>query len=85
MSIIGKLHEFTFYGLISTILCLINKWVSFDLLRNAATHIDGFRGLFLIYLFWASILFIPIAIIGAFSTKYRDKEEGLLFFSNNIF
>ena len=53
MSIIGKLHEFSFYGLISTILCLINKWVSFDLLRNAATHIDGFRGLFLIYLFWA--------------------------------
>ena len=36
------------------------------------------------FLFWASALFIPIAIIGAFATKYCDNGEGLTFNSNNI-
>ena len=84
MSIIGKLHEFSLYGLISAIICLIKNRVSVDSLRYAATHIDGFRGVFLSYLFWASALFIPIAIIGAFSTKYRDDGDGLLFSSDNV-
>ena len=70
MSIIGKLHEFSLYGLITTIICLINNKISFASLRYAATHIGNFRELFLCYLFWSSVLFIPIAIIGAFSTKY---------------
>ena len=35
-------------------------------------------------LFWALVLFIPIATIGAIATKYRDYGEGLTFFSSNI-
>ena len=41
--------------------------------------------LFLAFLFWACVLFIPIAIIGAFETKYGDGGEGLSFKSDNLF
>jgi len=85
MSILGKLHEFSFYGLVTALICLIKKWVSISALRNAAICVSGFTDLFLCYLFWAAILFIPIAVIGAFSTKYRDNGEGLLFNSENAF
>lgn len=84
MSIIGTLHEFSLYGLLTTIFCLIKKVVSFESLRHAALHVSNFSSLFQCYLFWASILFIPIAIIGAFSTKYGDYGEGLSFTSDNL-
>ena len=33
---------------------------------------------------WAAIIYIVIAIIGAFATKYADDGEGLSFISDNI-
>lgn len=84
MSFIGKVHEISLYGLITTITCFIYKQITFIDLKNSAFHPEGFLGIFKCYLFWASVLFIPIAIIGAFSTKYADDEEGLTFTSDNI-
>ena len=84
MSIIGKIHEFSFYGLLSAIIGLIAKLTSVEEMGKCAFQVHSFRDFFLAYLFWASILFIPIAIIGAFATKYRDYGEGLQFQSNNI-
>ena len=42
---------------------------------EAATHPDSYVMLFNCFMFWASVLFIPIAIIGAFATKYGDGGE----------
>jgi hypothetical protein len=84
MPIIGKLHELSFYGLLSAIISLLTKITSFEEMKKCAFHVHSFRDFFLAYLFWASILFIPIAIIGAFSTKYGDYGEGLHFQSDNI-
>ena len=84
MSIIGKLHEISLYGLIANIICLICGKVTLITLWEAAFHPNSFVGVFQCYLFWASVLFIPIAIIGAVATKYRDYGEGLTFFSSNI-
>lgn len=84
MSFIGSLHELSFYGLVVTIISLINKKISLNILWQSAFHPIGFRGFFICYLFWASILFIPIAIIGALVTKYADQGEGLMFESDNI-
>lgn len=36
-------------------------------------------------MFRASVLFIPIAVIGCFATKYSDDGEGLTFISDNLF
>lgn len=47
--------------------------------------ITSFSTFFLAFLFWACVLFIPIAIIGAFATKYADGDEGLSFKSDNLF
>lgn len=38
--------------------------------------------IFLSFLFWACVLSVPIAIISAFATKYRDGGEGLSFKSD---
>jgi hypothetical protein len=84
MSIIGKLHEISLYGLISAIIALANGKITFETLKHAAFHPESFINAFVCYLFWASVLFIPIAIIGAFSTKYADGGEGLTFGSDNI-
>lgn len=84
MSLIGTFHEISMYGLIANIVCLVTGKVGFQELWYSALHPAGFIGIFLCYLFWASVLYIPIAIIGAFSTKYHDHGEGLTFFSNNI-
>lgn len=84
MSVIGTLHQFSFYGLISTVIALAFNKTSIASLRYAATHSKSFQEFFLCYLFWATVLFIPISIIGAFSTKYKDSGEGLSFFSTNI-
>lgn len=48
-------------------------------------NITSFSTFFLAFLFWACVLFIPIAIIGAFATKYGDGGEGLSFKSDNLF
>lgn len=85
MSILGKIHEVSFYGLCTTITCLCMNYVTMEKLWFSAFHPEGFQNIFLCYLFWASALFIPIAIIGAFYTKYEDDGEGLSFSSDNIF
>ena len=84
MSIIGKIHEISFYGLIVTIIGFVKKAFTKNILLSAAFHVCDFKSLFLAYLFWASVLFIPIATIGAFATKYGD-EEGLYFDSDAFF
>ncbi len=84
MSIIGKFHEISFYSLISAIICLCTGKTSFAALWDAKLNITGFSTFFLAFLFWACVLFIPIAIIGAFATKYGDGGEGLSFKSGNV-
>ena len=84
MSFIGKIHEISLYGLITSIVCLIMKKINIFLLLDAALNPEGLNMIFLCYLFWASVLFIPIAIIGAYATKYSDNGEGLTFDSDNI-
>lgn len=84
MSIIGKFHELSLYGLITSIVCLFTEKTSLATLWEAATHPDSFVMFFNCFLFWASVLFIPIAIIGAFATKYGDGGEGLTFKSDNL-
>ena len=83
MSIIGKLHEISLYGLITTI--IFKEKVSFAQLLQASTEITSYTTFFYSFLFWASVLYVPIAIIGAFATKYGDGGEGLTFDSDNIF
>lgn len=84
MSILGKFHEISFYSLISTIVCLCTGKTTFAVLWGAKLNVTSFSTFFLAFLFWACVLFIPIAIIGAFTTKYGDDGEGLLFKSDNI-
>ena len=84
MSFLGKLHEISFYGLITTIVCLVMKKISISELITYGFHPQGFPAFFFCYLFWASILFIPIAIIGAYETKYVDHGEGLTFESQFV-
>ena len=84
MSGLGKIHEISFYGLCTAIFCLASGYMSFQELWASAFHPTGFLGIFFCYLFWASALFVPIAIIGAFSTKYADYGMGLSFDSDNI-
>lgn len=84
MSILGKFHEISFYSLISTIVCLCTGKTTFAVLWGAKLNVTSFSTFFLAFLFWACVLFIPIAIIGAFATKYGDDGEGLLFKSDNI-
>lgn len=84
MSILGKFHEISFYSLISTIVCLCTGKTTFAVLWGAKLNVTSFSTFFLAFLFWACVLFIPIAIIGALATKYGDDGEGLLFKSDNI-
>ncbi len=84
MSILGKFHEISFYSLISTITCLCTGKASFAILWDTKLNVTSFSTFFLAFLFWACVLFIPIAIIGAFATKYGDGGEGLSFKSDNI-
>ena len=84
MSVIGTLHEFSFYGLLTTLFCLVQEKISIEILWNSAFHPEGFLEVFYAYLFWASVLFIPIALIGALYTKFVDDGEGLTFDSENL-
>lgn len=84
MSILGKIHEISFYSLLSTIICLCTGKTTFTDLWNAKLTVTNYSTFFLAFLFWACVLFIPIAIIGAFATKYGDNGEGLSFKSDNI-
>lgn len=84
MSILGKFHEISFYSLILTIICLCAGKATFSAVWNAKLNVTNFSTFFLAFLFWACVLFIPIAIIGAFATKYGDGGEGLSFKSDNI-
>ena len=85
MSILGKFHEISFYSLISTTICLCTGKTTFSALWDAKLNVTNISTFFLAFLFWACVLFIPIAIIGAFATKYGDGGKGLSFKSNNIF
>lgn len=84
MSILGKLHEISLYGLISTIICLCTGKATISSMWSARLNIDGFSSFFLVFLLGASVFFVPIAIIGAFYTKYADNGEGLSFESDKI-
>lgn len=84
MSILGKFHEISFYSLISTIICLCTGKTTLAALWDAKLNVTSFSTFFLAFLFWACVLFIPIAIIGAFATKYGDGGEGLSFKSDNV-
>lgn len=85
MSILGKLHEISLYGLVTNIICLCTGRTNFSTLFEAAFHPGGFAMFFQAYLFWASVLFIPLAIIGAFATRFSDGGVGLTFYSDNLF
>lgn len=84
MSFIGKLHEISLYGLISALVSLFSGKVTLSSLFSAGFHISGFSSFFIAYMFWASVVFIPIAIIGSFATKYCDDGDGLTFHSDNL-
>ncbi len=84
MSFIGTVHEFSFYGLLTSIACICAKLTNVKELISSATHVSSFAQFFLCFLFWSSVLFIPIAIICAFATKYGDHGEGLSFYSNHL-
>lgn len=84
MSFIGKIHEISLYGLIANSICLFTGRVRVSDLLYAAFNVDNMVTFFQAYLFWASVLFVPIAIICAFATKYGDGGEGLTFHSNNL-
>lgn len=66
MSFVGKLHEISFYLLITSIILFVLG-----------------KGYFL-YIVFAFIPFIIIAIIGALVTKYFYNGEGLSFNSDKI-
>lgn len=85
MSILGKFHEVSFYSLISAIICLCTQKTTFSELWDAKLNVTSFSTFFLSFLFWACVLYLPIAIIGAFATKYGDDGEGLYFKSDNLF
>lgn len=85
MGLIGTLHQFTFYGIVATIICLVTGRLDVaELLNSAHPATLNFLSIFKMYLFWSCAAFIPIAIIGAFETKYADFGEGLTFDSDNI-
>lgn len=84
MSIIGKMHEISLYGLITSVICLCTGKITIKTLLESAFVVDGFLTFFQAYLFWSVVIFIPIAIVGAFATKYVDGGEGLTFVSDNI-
>lgn len=84
MNIIGKLHEISFYGLVSTIIVVVLKIASATSLLHSSIHPEGFKGIFLCYLFWCCVLFLPIALLGALDTKKNDNGRGLSFVSHNI-
>lgn len=84
ISILGKFHEISFYSFISTIICLCTGKTTLSALWDAKLNVTSFSTFFLAFLFWACALYIPIAIIGAFATKYGDGGEGLSFKSDNI-
>lgn len=62
----------------------VYRKTSFSELWAAKLQVTSFLTFFLVFLFWVCALYIPIAIIGAFATKYGDGGEGLLFKSDNI-
>jgi hypothetical protein len=84
MSFLGKLHEISLYGLLTTIICLLLKITSFEVLLQSSICVNSFVSLYNSILFWCSILFIPIAVICAFSTRYTDDGDGLTFKSDNL-
>lgn len=84
MSLPGKLHEISFYGLISLIINLIRGATDLSSVFHSGFHPSGFSGIFECYMFWALVLFIPLVIIGAFYTKYADNGYGLFFKSDNL-
>lgn len=84
MSIIGKIHEISLYGLITSVICLCTGKITVKTLWESAFVVEGFLTIFQAYLFWSMVIFIPIAIVGAFATKYVDGGEGLTFVSDNI-
>lgn len=82
MTILGKLHEISFYSIISAIICLCTGKTTLPALLDAALHVVSFSTFFLSFLFWGCVLSVPIAIISAFANKYRDGGEGLSFKSD---
>lgn len=82
--ILGKAHEVFLYGLITAIAAIVCGVVDFNALIGSALNPAGVPSYFLFYLFWSLVGFIPVSVICAFSTKYIDEGEGLLFSSSSI-
>lgn len=85
MSFVGKLHEISFYGVVATIVSICTGKASLGDLWASKLNVTSFSSFFLAFLFWACILFVPIAIIGALVTRFGDEGgEGLTFRSKNV-
>ena len=82
IDLLGKLHELAFYGLLATIFCLLRDKITIDILISNIINYKSFKSLFIMYLFWSTVLFFPVAIIAAYRTKHNN--DGLTFSSNNI-
>ena len=82
--LLGKVHEVFSYGLFAAIACVVTGLTDIPSLISCSLAPSGVPNYFQFYLFWASVGFIPVAVICAFGTKYADNGEGLLFTSDNI-
>lgn len=84
MSFLGKTHEVAFYGCLSLIICLINESVNTEALIYSAFNMNSFSTVFQAYMLWSFVLFIPISVTCAFSTKYGYSGDALYFYSDKI-
>lgn len=82
--VFAKLHEVVFYGLVSTVVCVCAGILAPTDLFAKTSGLEGFSMFYATYLFWACVLFIPVAFICAMATKYVDHGDGLLFSSSNV-
>ena len=84
MSILGKAHEISFYGLLSAIIGIWFGKFDINSLITAGFNVNSFSTFFLAYLFWSVVLFIPISVFGSFQTKFADHGVGLSFYSDKL-
>lgn len=84
MGFLDKIHEIAFYGVMSLIICLTNGSVTVENLILSCFNIRDFITFFQAYMSWSFVLFLPISISNAFSTKYKYDGAGIGFFSDKI-
>ena len=84
MSILGKAHEISFYGILSAIIGITLGKFGINSLITAGFNVNSFSSFFLAYIFWSLVLFIPISVFGSFQTKFADHGVGLSFYSDKL-